>query len=136
MKPESQPDTRRQQQGREARSGGYVAEARVARWLEQQGVTIVARNYRTRLGEIDLILHDGGRIAIVEIRQRRTTRFGGAAASITPEKQQRLVRLAQLWLQQHPQWREAPLRFDAILIDGSPEQGPIRWIQQAFSLDG
>lgn len=129
---DSTDNSSRQQRGRAARSGGYVAEERVARWLEQQAITVLARNYRTRLGEIDLILQDEGCIAIVEIRQRRNAQFGGAAASIHPAKQQRLIRLAQLWLQQHPQWRNAALRFDAILIDGTPEAGGIRWIKRAF----
>lgn len=94
----------------------------------------MAQNYRTRLGEIDLILREDGCIAITEIRQRRSAQFGGAAASITPTKQQRLIRLAQLWLQQHPEWREATLRFDAIVIDGTTEAGEIRWIRRAFSV--
>jgi putative endonuclease len=123
----------RQQRGRNARAGGYRAEQRVARWLEQQGVEVIAQNYRTRLGEIDLILQEEDCIAITEIRQRRSTQFGGAAASIDPAKQQRLIRLAQLWLQQHPEWRNAALRFDAIVIDGTPEAGEIRWIRRAFS---
>ena len=125
----------RQQRGRSARAGGYRAEQRVARWLEQQGVEIMAQNYRTRLGEIDLILREDGSIAITEIRQRRSTQFGGAAASITLAKQQRLMRLAQLWLQQHPEFRNATLRFDAIVIDGTPEAGEIRWIRRAFSAE-
>ena len=129
------PAPQRQQRGRSARAGGYRAEQRVARWLEQQGVEIMAQNYRTRLGEIDLILREDGCIAITEIRQRRSAQFGGAAASITPTKQQRLIRLAQLWLQQHPEWRNATLRFDAIVIDGTPEAGEIRWIRRAFSAE-
>jgi putative endonuclease len=134
MNSKTPPPPEHQQRGRSARAGGYCAERRVARWLEQQGVEIMAQNYRTRLGEIDLILREDGCIAITEVRQRRSNQFGGAAASITQTKQQRLIRLARLWLQQHPQLQNVPLRFDAILIDGSPEEGEIRWIRHAFSL--
>lgn len=107
---------------------GDAGEARAAEFLTQRGVRILERNFRVKGGEIDLIGRDGDTIAFVEVRQRATAQFGGAAASITPTKQRRLILAARHWLAQHG---ELPCRFDAVAIDG--EQ--LEWIRGAFSAD-
>ncbi len=78
---------------------GDAAEARALAWLQARGLRCLARNYRCRLGEIDLIMQDGDTVVFVEVRQRRSARFGGAAASITPAKQARLTLAAEHYLQ-------------------------------------
>jgi putative endonuclease len=94
---------------------GAAAEAMAAQFLERQGLAIVARNFRTRRGEIDLIARDGGTLVFVEVRLRRAATHGGAAESITAAKQARLVAAAQLYLMR---LRAAPpCRFDAVLLD-------------------
>lgn len=103
---------------------GQQAEALALSWLQQRGLVCVARNYRCRMGEIDLIMHDGTTLVFVEVRQRRSARFGGAAASITPAKQARLVRTAEHYLHTLPSL--PPCRFDAVLLDG---QQPPEWLQ-------
>ena len=103
---------------------GQQAETLALSWLQQRGLVCVARNYRCRMGEIDLIMHDGTTLVFVEVRQRRSARFGGAAASITPAKQARLVRTAEHYLHTLP--RLPPCRIGAVLLGG---QQPPEWLQ-------
>jgi len=94
---------------------GVDAEALAARFLESRGLTIVARNFRVRRGEIDLIARDGETLVFVEVRLRSSARFGGAAESITAAKRARLVAAAQVYLL--GQRGDPACRFDAILLD-------------------
>jgi putative endonuclease len=106
---------------------GDHGEARALAYLERHGMTVVARNYRCRRGEIDLIMQDGETLVFVEVRQRGRMFHGGAAASITPAKKEKLVLTAQLYLQRY---RVPPAcRFDVIAIDGND----IAWIRDAIS---
>jgi putative endonuclease len=95
---------------------GARAEAPAADYLRQQGLVLVARNFRTRQGEIDLIVRDRDTLVFVEVRLRSRSGFGGAAESITPAKRLRLTAAAQAYLADLG--REPPCRFDAILFDG------------------
>lgn len=94
---------------------GRTAEALAGRFLESRGLTVVARNFRTRRGEIDLVARDGATLVFVEVRFRRSASHGGAAESITPAKQARMVAAAQVYLLR--QRGDPPCRFDAILLD-------------------
>ena len=85
-----------------------------AEYLMRKGLTIVARNFRTRFGEIDLIARDGRLLVFVEVRMRSSRALGGAAESITPRKRARLVAAANGYLAMLG--REPPCRFDAILM--------------------
>ena len=107
---------------------GVEAEALAAAFLERRGLTIVERNYRCRLGEIDLVARDGGTTVFVEVRHRASRSFGGAAASITPAKRQKLVKAARHYI---ARLRTTPrCRFDALLIEGEPPR--IEWLRNAF----
>lgn len=97
-------------------NAGRRAEDLAARYLERQGLTIVARNYRTRQGEIDIVARDEGTLVFVEVRMRSRTGFGGAAASVTAAKRERWIAASLAYLAQLG--REPPCRFDAILLDG------------------
>ncbi len=108
---------------------GRAAERQAEAWLKQQGLRLLDRNYRCRMGEIDLIMRDRDETVMVEVRSRSRTDFGGAAASVSVAKQQRLIRAALFWQAQHPQAAELAMRFDVIAIDG----GHIRWIRDAFN---
>lgn len=108
---------------------GAAAEARAANFLEAQRVRIVARNWRCRHGEIDLIAEEAGTLLFVEVRSRARGRFGDAAASITAAKQARLIAAAQLYLATLA--RIPPCRFDAILLDGDAEP---RWLRHIIEL--
>ncbi|MEO8753716.1 MAG: YraN family protein [Casimicrobiaceae bacterium] len=95
---------------------GARAEALAAEYLARQGLVLVARNFRTRRGEIDVIVRDRDTLVFVEVRLRSGAAFGGAAASITPVKRARLISAAHAYLATLE--REPPCRFDAILLDG------------------
>ena len=94
---------------------GRAAEDLAARFLDGQGLHVVARNFRTKRGEIDLIARDGATLVFVEVRFRRSERHGGAAESITAAKQARMVAAAKVYLLR--QRGDPPCRFDAILLD-------------------
>lgn len=108
---------------------GALAEQWAAQYLQRQGLKPVARNYRSRFGEIDLIMRDGATLVFVEVRLRRNGGFGGAAASIDAHKQQRLVRTAQQYLASLAQL--PPCRFDAVLMDDA-EGRNAQWLRNAF----
>lgn len=96
-------------------ASGARAEAIAADYLARQGLVIVARNFRTRHGEIDVIARDGDTLVFVEVRLRTRRDFGGASASLTPAKQKRLVAASLAYLA--GLGREPPCRFDAVLLD-------------------
>jgi len=97
-------------------SRGARAEALAAEFLAARGLVIVNRNFRTRHGEIDLIARDGDTLVFVEVRLRSSARYGGAGASVTAGKRERLIAASLAYLAQIG--HEPPCRFDAILLDG------------------
>lgn len=107
---------------------GDEGEEAAAKHLAAHGLKLLARNFRIKGGEIDIVCRDGAVTVFVEVRRRATRSgadFGGAAASITPTKQRRLILAARHWLVRHG---ESPCRFDCVLIDG----GRLEWIRNAF----
>lgn len=108
---------------------GDDAEALAAAYLEAQGLSLLQRNYHCRFGEIDLVMKQNDTIVFVEVRMRSHTAFGGAAASITASKQQKLIRTAEHFLQQHG---NAACRFDAMLMNAL-DSSQIEWIRDAFN---
>ena len=112
---------------------GQDSEARAAKWLEDQGLTLLTRNYHCRHGEIDLIMQAADTLVFVEVRYRCDTAFGGAAASVTPRKQQRLIAAARHYLASSPGSASQACRFDVLAME--PDQtGTVRyeWITNAF----
>lgn len=110
-------------------NGGAQAEQWAVRYLQQQGLKPVAQNYRSRFGEIDLIMRDGATLVFVEVRLRRNAGFGGAAASIDARKQQRIIRTAQQYLAAAA--HTPPCRFDAVLMDDA-QGSNAQWLRNAF----
>ena len=104
---------------------GAAAEALAAEFLQARGLKIVARNYRCRGGEIDLIASDGDTLIFVEVRLRSDAAFGGAGESITAAKKKRLRFAAAHYLSRLSQ--EPPCRFDAILLS-SLDPDRIEWL--------
>lgn len=101
--------------------------------LQHAGLRLLERNYRVaagpsrRAGEVDLILQDpDGTLVFVEVRARAGTSHGGAAASVTPAKQRRLIYAAQHYLLRHAS--PPPCRFDVVAIDGAE----LTWLRGAF----
>lgn len=113
------------------RERGDEAERAAERYLIQHGLKLIARNYRTRFGEIDLIMQDGETLVFIEVRLRKNQDFGGAAASIGEHKQRRIIAAAQGYLAalKHP----PPCRLDAVLL-ANADGGGVEWLKDAFSL--
>lgn len=109
---------------------GVAAEELAARYLAAQGLRVIARNYRCRFGEIDLIAKDGEALVFVEVRLRRSGRFGGALASITHAKQTKLIATARCYLSGLRS--EPSCRFDAILLDALDEKR-IEWLRDIIA---
>lgn len=108
---------------------GAQAERWTVEYLQHQGLKLVEQNYRSRFGEIDLIMRDGDTLVFVEVRLRSNADFGGAAASIDQRKQLRLIRTAQHYLADLQ--RIPPCRFDVVLmvdVQGRDAQ----WLKNAF----
>lgn len=109
-----------------AQISGQAGEDAALAYLQQHGLVLAERNFRCKSGEIDLILRDGATLVFVEVRRRADTHHGGAAASVTPAKQARLLRAAQFYLLRY---RAPPAcRFDVIAIDG----GAMTWLKNAI----
>ena len=105
---------------------GAAGEDEALAYLLDQGLLLVERNFSCKAGEVDLILSDGAALVFVEVRARASSAFGGAAASVTPAKQRRLLLAAQFYLQRY---RQPPAcRIDVLAIDG----GKINWIKNAL----
>ncbi|MDA8493260.1 YraN family protein [Kluyvera georgiana] len=110
---------------------GDAAELRARHWLERQGLCFIAANVHERGGEIDLIMREGAVTVFVEVRYRASSRFGGAAASVTRSKQNKLLQTARLWLARHNgSFDTVDCRFDVVAFTGNE----IEWFQNAFSL--
>jgi putative endonuclease len=116
---------------------GDAGEARALEHLLGHGLKLMERNYRVargpraRGGEVDLILRDrDGTLVFVEVRARRSTSFGGAAASVGAAKQRSLVLAAQHFLRRYN--APPPCRFDVVAIEGEGQGQSIKWLQGAF----
>lgn len=120
--------------GNDTTSGnGKLAEDLAARFLERQGLAVLTRNFRCRGGEIDLVCRDRKSLVFVEVRLRRNTAYGGAGASITVNKQRRVILAAQHYLASQSA-ADSDCRFDCLLLDGLTERN-IEWVRDAFSAD-
>jgi putative endonuclease len=109
---------------------GNDAERRAEQWMRASGLVTEQRNYRCRGGELDLVMRDGDTLVFVEVRFRRSDRFGGPLASVDRRKQHRVATAAAHYLQRHA-WR-GPCRFDVIGI--GPDNEPPDWVRDAFRL--
>lgn len=96
------------------------------------GLSLLARNFHCRYGEIDLILGDRGSVVFAEVRYRQHGAHGDGAASVGAAKRAKLVRAAQIWLQAHPLYASLPCRFDVIGCAGTLERPQLEWTRAAF----
>ena len=116
---------------------GRLWESRAAAHLERHGLEILARGYRCRLGELDLVCRDDRQLVIVEVRARSTSAVCSAAESIGPHKQRRIVQATRHLLMRHAEWQTAPIRFDVVTFDAIDAPEPrIEWIKNAFDAGG
>jgi len=129
------------------RNQGDKAENLACVFLKKQGLSLIDKNFNTRLGEIDLIMCDPNEpelLIFIEVRYRKNKNFGGAAASVTAKKQQRIIKAALFYQQKNAP--QSSMRFDVIAIEGdnqnlehdnnmskhSNHSVEIDWIKSAF----
>ncbi len=103
---------------------GLEGETRACRALEARGYRVVQRRYRTRAGELDIVARHGQTVVFVEVKARRGSEFGDPAASVTAQKQRRLVMMAADYLARHGLTR-APVRFDVVAVTLTTGQDPV-----------
>jgi putative endonuclease len=111
---------------------GKMGEELACGELRRRGYDILARGYRTRFGEIDIVARDRGAIVFVEVKARGGDRFGGAAAAVTVWKQRRIVRMAIDYLARRG-WLDEECRFDVVTIDFSGSPPRVEVVTHAFT---
>lgn len=115
-------------------NAGLQAEQIAETFLRKQGLKHIASNYHCRYGEIDLIMQDKKTLVFCEVRLRTSEQFGGAAASVTYQKQQKLIKTAQHYLQSNN--CSSACRFDVVLLNKAALTAQnaenITWIADAF----
>jgi len=111
---------------------GQYWERRAEHFLMRNGLQLIARNFSTPSGEIDLIMRDVEHVAFIEVRYRGSDRFGGAIHSVTATKQRKLKRCAALFVSRQKAWSRHPCRFDVIAYDAANGDGEPVWIRAAF----
>ena len=114
------------------RARGQWAEEVAARHLAAHGLVCRDRNFRSRYGEIDLVMEDGEVLVFVEVRSRGGTGFMDPAESVDRTKRTRLVRTADTWLRTRKRTSVPVCRFDVVAVTGEPQAPQIRWLRGAF----
>lgn len=117
-----------------AKELGQAAELLACDYLEKNGLILIKRNFRCRLGEIDIIMADKEELVFIEVRYRQNNSYGGAVDSIDKRKCQRMIKTAYYYLQQISHCDEKPCRFDVMIIY-SIQAKRLEWIKDAFHLD-
>jgi putative endonuclease len=118
------------------KDAGIEGEAAALRFLTAKGLQLLMRNYRCRGGEIDLVMMDHTTLVLVEVRLRKDLRYGGAAASVDPRKQRRLVLAARHLMMTNAALRKLRARFDVIAL--TRQAGitmKLDWLRDAFRLE-
>lgn len=121
-----------------AQSLGEESERLALEHLQAAGLELIARNFRCRVGEIDLVMLDGDCLVVVEVRCRKSgrppaTRYPTAVESVGPHKQRKLAQAARFFLVRHKAFSNHNVRFDVVAYDGpTPEQYTLQWIRDAF----
>lgn len=106
---------------------GEKSEQLACDYLLKQGLQLIDKNFQCKYGELDLIMKDSESLVIVEVRFRKSNKYGGALESITPKKQSRIVATTQYYLSTHKV--NSPVRFDVVAMSNDTD---INWIKNAF----
>ncbi len=112
---------------------GRAVEERVAAWLARRGFIVLARNFRTRGGEIDIVAREGETLVFVEVRSRREGSPWSPEASVGPRKQARIARAAVAWLRRHG-GADRPCRFDVVAVRVGEGRLRVHHVRGAFTL--
>lgn len=114
-------------------NNGLQGEVAAADFIQNKGLTILERNFRTKRGEIDLIAQDGAYIVFIEVRFRQPYSMVSAAESVTPQKQKNIIRTALYYLQKNKLVDKCPCRFDVITVEPQQQTFICTWIKNAFN---
>ncbi len=114
------------------RAIGSRYEQEAAAFLQNQGLQILEKNYRCRLGEIDLIAREGHTLVFCEVKYRYDLGAGDPAEAVDSRKQQTIYRVAQWYMKQHRWPVDTPCRFDVVTVTGTGEKNEIRWLPDSF----
>lgn len=114
---------------------GEIGEDLAVAELERRGYAVLARRYRRRGGEIDIIATDGPTVVFIEVKARDGERFGHAAEAVTGLKRHRLVATARDFLTRH-RLHESPCRFDVVTVRLVGERPEIQLFRNAFDATG
>lgn len=110
---------------------GAHYEAAACRYLEKHGLTLLERNFRTRSGEIDLVMRDGRTLVFVEVKFRASTSHGGPLEAVTASKQRRIKRTALFYLSQTKIYYDS-IRFDVLGMTRANQGIEYIWVKGAF----
>jgi len=112
---------------------GQVNEDIASQYLMQHGLKFVTKNFHSRQGEIDLVMKEKDTFVFIEVKYRKNKHFGGAIAAIPYKKQQKIIKTAAFYLQQHGlKEYNTSCRFDVVAIDGELNHPEITWLKNAF----
>ena len=111
---------------------GKQAEDAACKYLMENGLRLVEKNYKCRGGEIDLVMRHKNSLVFVEVRYRHSNRFGSGAESVIKRKQDKIILTALHYLQSHNNSDGLASRFDVISIQAISGKTDIQWIQNAF----
>ncbi len=111
---------------------GRQAEKLALDHLTAQGLKEITRNFRCRMGEIDLVMQDGDCLVFAEVRFRNQNSYASAAGSVDHHKQRKIIRTAAAFLGRYPKYSSCAVRFDVVGLDQSGDQTSLRWIRDAF----
>ena len=100
--------------------------------LERRGYVIIARRYRTRAGELDVVARHGDYMVFVEVKARRDRSFGDPEEAVTSRKQQKMVAMATDFLTRHRLYDAVPCRFDVVAINSEMEPPSVTVLEDAF----
>ena len=128
--------SRRPENKRDSRIGtGKIGEDLAVQYLEGLGYTIVERNYRLRIGEIDIIARDGEYLVFVEVKTRRNSRFGSPFDAVDFRKQQQISKVARMYLTQQG-GEDVAVRFDVVAVHLDGRSPGIELLKNAFEYCG
>ncbi|MBV1916305.1 MAG: YraN family protein [Pseudomonadales bacterium] len=103
------------------------------KYLETQGLTFVEKNFRIKQGELDLIMMDSGTLVFIEVRYRKSSKYGSPEETVTFQKQKKLLQAATAYLQNRGLTDRYPCRFDVVAITPIAQKPSFSWYKDAFS---
>lgn len=112
---------------------GQLTERYAEQYLSEQGLTLIERNFHSRQGEIDLIMLDGDTYVFIEVKYRKSKKFGGAISAVPASKQKKVKHCVTFYLHQSGlNEYNTPCRVDVIALEGDITGPDVTWLKNAF----